>query len=428
MSRSFTFSGKRNGSGELIGEWVSGDGPMVVLPRGSIVEGRYEVIEYLGSGASASVYKCVDTLLGNLEVALKVLPSSVVDNQIAIKRLQRELLTNFDFDHPNIARFYECVRGDHFIGFVMEYVSGGSLADVFESGKRFTADETRIILTQIARALEVIHGAGVVHRDLKLENILFSENGTVKVTDFGLAREASAFEESLAEEEGKPSIGILSSAAYRRSETLTNGVAGSPLYLAPEYISAGTISVQSDIYAVGVIGYQLLTGVEPYQFDDILDMFKAKLREPPKPALEVCPTCSPALAAIVERAMAVNPEDRFQDAWHLRAALENLQSSSGAILMTEAYKGQIQSYVTRPPALETVTLDGQTYAVGVQGIVDFFGLFGPIGYFSLGILTSALLFSGEILYMALNGSSGLLQLLAKLTPPWLSQVARFLGG
>ncbi len=320
--------------GELEDSLAGFDGPEIALPIGAVIADRYEVLKQLGHGTSGVVYKVCDRLLGNLTVALKVIPTEVVDDPVAVTRLYRELLASFDFDHENIARFYDCIRGDNYIGLVIEFVEGGTLEDVFQQGKRFVAEEVRSIMVQVCKGLELVHNAGIVHRDLKPENILFTDSGIVKITDFGLARGMELGDDSGSEEER---LALFQGDAIAKRATAVGGVAGSPLFLAPEYIASGKVSPLNDIYALGVIGYQLLSGLEPFPQDSLVEMLKVKMREEPPGIVTVYPNANAELSAIIEKAMSIKPHRRYQSAFELRRALERLNLGN----LSQAYSASL---------------------------------------------------------------------------------------
>ena len=361
-------------------------GPEIELPIGTVIEDRYEIIEYLGNGTSAVVYKCIDRLLGNLIVAIKVMPADVVDDPVATTRLYRELLTNFDFDHENIARFYECIRGRGFIGLVMEYVEGGTLEDLFEDEYVFTPEEVRALMVQICKALEVIHAAGIVHRDLKPENVLLTDAGIVKIADFGLARGNQAEEEAEVTEDD---LKLFATDSIARKATATGGVAGSPLYLAPEYIANGKVTTQSDIYAVGVIGYQMLSGVEPFPHDSLVDLLKAKMKEIPPPVSDFRPELPPELAEIVERAMSIKPGQRHKSAREMRQALEQLNLGSLSQSFSQAFIDEQVRMVQAENKKTVIDLIMAVYLWPFKLVVEFFGLFGNFGFAFLGLVVIA---------------------------------------
>lgn len=374
-------------------------GPEIELPVGSVIDDRYEIIEYLGNGTSAVVYKCIDRLLGNLVVAIKVMPADVVDDPVATTRLYRELLANFDFDHENIARFYECIRGRGFIGLVMEYVQGGTLEDLFEDEYVFTPEEVRSILVQICKALEVIHAAGIVHRDLKPENVLITESGIIKITDFGLARGDHAEEES---EFSGGALALFAEDAIARKATATGGVAGSPLYLAPEYIANGKVSARSDLYAVGVIGYQMLAGREPFPHESLVELLKAKMKEVPESILSFRPDLPPELADIVERAMSIKPGSRFESAFQMRHLLDQIQLGALSQSFSQAFmEEQVKKIQAENRRKSTVDLILSVYLWPFKLVVEFFGLFGHAGFVFLGL---SLIFSFSFILVAMFGS------------------------
>lgn len=286
------------------------------IPPGTVIRDRYVVEEYLGSGTSASVYKCHDKMLGNLPVALKAFPAEILEDKGHSQRLLRELQTNFGVDHENIARFYDCIRTESIICLVMEYVNGGDLEEFIKTDRKITYNQLKFILTQISAGLTAIHEKSIIHRDLKLTNILVTSTNLIKITDFGLAR--------INQLSRKTVDGRLKNQDSLATET--GDVVGTPLYLAPEYLESDKFDQRSDIYAFGVVGYELLTGTEPYVMDGSFFQFiEKKISQDPVPPHEINPDCPEDLSFVIMRALKRDPAERFQTARVLYRTLQQIE-------------------------------------------------------------------------------------------------------
>ncbi|RMD87581.1 MAG: serine/threonine protein kinase, partial [Candidatus Dadabacteria bacterium] len=207
---------------------------------GTIFGQRYEIIRCLGSGGMGVVYLACDTEYRDFLVALKLLYPGIVDSPEARERFRNEIVASYRVNHKNVVRAFEYFDSDEYQAYAMEYIAGGDLADLMEGiSPDNPLPEKKIadILFQISSGLNAIHSQGILHRDLKPENILLTPDGVVKINDFGVAR-------------------------LKGSITLTavGAMVGTPKYVSPEYIESGHCDQRSDIYAVGIIGYELLTG------------------------------------------------------------------------------------------------------------------------------------------------------------------------
>lgn len=326
------------------------------LKRGMVLFGRFQVIQALGKGASGVVYRCRHLELGNRTVAIKLFPADIVDDKIAATRLTREIRIAHLVNHDHVARFYECIRNEDVISIVMEYTDGGTLEDLIES-RNLTLKETVSILSQTCLGLAAIHEHNFVHRDLKPSNILINKDGFVKITDFGLAREAQTATSMRATLHGH--------ASYPESAKCTSQhmVVGTPCYASPEYIANGQLDNRSDIYAVGVIAYEAITGELPVDAPNVRDLLRKKVQEEPVPILERAPQCPPELAELIMRTLSRNPSQRpknaselyrlLRDAVPLRSDSELLDST--LILSTQ----ELQEHYQGPAPLIEQEQDGQ---------------------------------------------------------------------
>src|SRR5688500_16155985 len=258
---------------------------------------EYEIIEELGRGGMALVYRAKDRHLER-EVAIKVLPFSLAFDSEFVERFQREARTAAQLEHPNIIPIYRVGRSGRVIYFVMKFLRGGSLSTVLAARKKLTPPEIRRLLSEAGSALGYAAKRGIVHRDIKPDNIMFDEFGQSVLTDFGIAKAASA-----------------------QKLTGTGMSIGTPHYMSPEQARAQNTDGRSDIYSLGVVAYQCLAGHVPYDGEDSFSIGYKHITE----ALPV-PTLSSAderrLFEVVRRMLAKDPAERYQSCEHLVAELQ----------------------------------------------------------------------------------------------------------
>ncbi|MGI8709183.1 MAG: Stk1 family PASTA domain-containing Ser/Thr kinase [Actinomycetota bacterium] len=262
--------------------------------------GRYEVIERAGVGGMAEVYRARDELLGR-EVAVKVLSDKFSRDHSFVERFRREAQSAANLNHPNIASIYDYGDdgGTYFI--VMEYIDGKPLSDIIEAEAPLMPERAAEVASDVARALERAHASGLVHRDIKPGNIMMESNGQTKVTDFGIARALTA--------DGEATM------------TQTGMVIGTASYLSPEQAQGNPVDPRSDVYALGCVLYEMLTGSAPFTGDSPLSIAYEHVRENPEPPSHLHPDVSQELDAIVLKAMAKNPDNRFSSAAEMREDL-----------------------------------------------------------------------------------------------------------
>ncbi len=259
---------------------------------------EYELEKELGRGGMAVVYKARDKQLER-EVAIKVLPFSLSFDAEFVERFQREARTAGKLEHPNIIPIYRVGRAGRVIYFVMKFIRGKSLSGVIETRGALPVPEIRRMLIECARALGYAHKHGIVHRDIKPDNIMFDELGQAIVTDFGIAKAQSG-----------------------ARLTGTGMSIGTPHYMSPEQARAQNLDGRSDVYSLGVVGYQCLTGHVPFDGEDSFSIgYKHIMEELPVPPLESAEQRD--LFGVIQRMMAKKPDDRFQNAEELIAALES---------------------------------------------------------------------------------------------------------
>lgn len=315
-----------------------GYGEPPYFSSGTILVDRYEVVEWIGKGMSASVFHCRDYLLSGLSVAVKIFAAGVSDDDTAAARLFRELLTSYDVNHPNAVRMYDTFRTNDMIGIVLEYVSGGTLADYIEKTTELSIKDFKNKLIQICAGLEAIHSVGVVHRDLKPENILIDETGYIlKITDFGVARGCVVEQEGV----GQTYIPVYQGNSHLAQRKTEHGaLVGTLVYVSPEYLLKGIVDYRSDIYAFGVIAYEMLTGQDLFPNLSDIDFLKAKVGNDPKSPREINPDCPAELSGIIMKALRRNPGERYQTVLELKFDLQHFVLHDDIIITVNRSKAQ----------------------------------------------------------------------------------------
>ena len=284
----------------------------------------YDVQELIGRGGMATVFRAQEKDLGR-DVALKVLPFSHEHDTNFVQRFAQEARTAARLEHANIIPIYRVGRSGNVIYLAMRYLSGPTLAELIEQVAPMEPKDIRRILIESARALGHAHEHQVVHRDVKPDNIMFKESGDVVVCDFGIAKAAS-----------------------ETSLTGTGVTVGTPLYMSPEQVKAQTLDGRSDLYSLGVVGYQCLTGSVPFDGEDSFAIgFKHLHEEPPVPQLKTAEHES--LFRIIRKMLAKDPAERFPDADSLITALSSDPADGVPVLtLSSTVTDQIEQAPKRP--------------------------------------------------------------------------------
>jgi serine/threonine-protein kinase len=270
-------------------------------PHG-IVDGRYRLVCRIGSGGMADVWCADDQELGR-RVALKVLHPRFAANPEFVERFRREASHAAGLQHPNIVAVYDRGEWDGAGYIAMEYVEGPTLKEIVRERGPLPPELAVDLVVQVLRAARYAHKHGIVHRDLKPHNVILDEEGRIKVTDFGIARAGAS------------------------EMTETGAVMGTAHYLSPEQAQGKPVDSRSDLYSIGVMLYELLTGRVPFDAESPVSIAVQHVSEPPVPPSQVNPSVPPALEAVTLRAMAKRPEDRFQDADSFIAALQQAREA-----------------------------------------------------------------------------------------------------
>lgn len=265
---------------------------------GKRLDGRYEIMEVLGVGGMAVVYKAFDNIDHRI-VAVKILKDEFLANPDFKRRFMNESKAISVLSHPNIVKVYDVSYGEILQYIVMEYVDGISLKEYIEQQGVIDPREALYFVTQILRALQHAHDKGIVHRDIKPQNIMLISDGTIKVTDFGIAR-------------------------FSRSETrtMTDGAIGSVHYISPEQAKGSVTDAKTDLYAVGVMLYEMLTGRLPFQSDNAVSVALMQLHNDPVKPTAINPQIPVGLEQIIIRAMQKNQNDRYQSASEILMDIE----------------------------------------------------------------------------------------------------------
>jgi beta-lactam-binding protein with PASTA domain len=291
--------------------------------KGQVIAGRYRVLRRLGVGGMADVYLAEDGTLGR-QVAVKVLLKRYSGDAQFVERFRREAQAAASISHPNIVNIYDWgpVDGTYYI--VMEYVEGETLKDRIRREGRCSPGEAVRVTLELLAAVQVAHGAHIVHRDIKSQNILIDSAGTVKVTDFGIAK------------------------ADNSQMTEAGSILGTAQYLAPEQARGEPVDERTDLYSVGVVLYEMLTGAVPFLGDSAVTVALKHVNEQPTEPAEVVPGMPHSLNQIVLKALAKDPDHRYRNAAEFSADL--IAARSGGPLLAGAYDPDLDRTLVQSPA------------------------------------------------------------------------------
>ena len=280
-----------------------------MITKGQKINDRYEIIRSIGEGGMANVYLGHDTILDR-NVAIKVLRGDLANDEKFVRRFQREALSASSLAHPNIVEMYDVGEDDGTYYIVMEYVDGKTLKQLLKKRGTLTLSEAIDIMSQLTDGMAHAHDSYIIHRDLKPQNIMIKDDGQIKITDFGIAM-----------------------ALNSTQLTQTNSVMGSVHYLPPEQASGKGSTIKSDIYSMGIIFYELLTGSLPFRGDNAVEIALKHMREPVPSIRDENPSIPQSIENIVKKATAKNPKNRYDSA---RSMHEDLLTALNDERMNEA--------------------------------------------------------------------------------------------
>ncbi|MCX7952911.1 MAG: serine/threonine protein kinase [Deltaproteobacteria bacterium] len=324
------------------------------LRAGTVISGKYEIIRCLGSGSMGVVYSA--RVIGGKDgkiYALKVLYPEVARNPALSARFRNEVLVAYGVNHPNVVRAYEYIRDGDLIAYSMEYLDGGDLADrlsnwhkepiLYELGLKW--------MWQMAAGLQAIHDAGIIHRDLKPENILMTSTDDVKIADFGIAK-----------------------AQHGPRLTEHGGVVGTINYVSPEYILNGTIDKRSDIYAFGLLAFEIFTGTQPFNQGSMFDLMTTRIKIDPPDPRTFNSRISVDLSNLILKCLKRNPDERYQTMEEILTDLANIfekeNLNMGDLTKLSGKTSEIKVFgdLSLPSGRQPVITERDPFAFGSVGI------------------------------------------------------------
>lgn len=268
-----------------------------MIEKGQMINDRYEIIKSIGEGGMANVYLAYDTILDR-RVAIKVLRGDLSNDEKFVRRFQREALSASSLSHPNIVEMYDVGEDNGIYYIVMEYIEGKTLKQLIKKHGALTLSEAIDIMLQITDGISQAHDSYIIHRDLKPQNIMIKEDGTIKITDFGIAM-----------------------ALNSTQLTQTNSVMGSVHYLPPEQASGKGSTIRSDIYSMGILFYEILTGTLPFKGDNAVEIALKQMRDEIPSVRKKNPAIPQSVENVILKATAKNPKNRYSDAKEMHADL-----------------------------------------------------------------------------------------------------------
>ncbi len=286
--------------------------------------GKYKIVSKIGQGATSHVYKGFDATLGR-HVAIKTIAAEVSKDEMLRKRFEREALAAASLNHPHIIKIYDFGQEHDKLYMAMELLDGVDLKLALAEGRLKSLDEKLDVMDQICDGLALAHSHGIFHRDLKPANLHLLPSGQVKIMDFGLARLSGS------------------------DMTRTGLVMGTPHYMSPEQVRGEHVDARSDVFALGCVFYEILTGRKPFDAESLHSVLYKVMQAEPAPATEAVPGLPPVVLQVLEKALAKRPADRFQDAGEFRTFLERAREALASGRGDEPLPG-LQRPVPGPPS------------------------------------------------------------------------------
>lgn len=273
-----------------------------MVKSGEILFGSFQVIAQLSLREADAVYFCCEVLNPNRYVVLKLFERGSLAHQIREESVQIEISASYNINHQNVLKSYDFLQDERFFAFTMEFVDGCTLAQRLQEAGQFSVELIVDVLCQMASGLQAIHQAGILHRDLKPDNVMISKDNQVKIGDFGVAVRC----------------------VERQPESCTE-IVGTIDYLSPEYLRSGKYTISSDIYAFGIMAYELVVGAPPFAELDEMEALVARATRDPLSPHEIRPDCPMHLSDMIMRALNRDPALRFASAEEIRQSLEPLK-------------------------------------------------------------------------------------------------------
>jgi eukaryotic-like serine/threonine-protein kinase len=273
-------------------------GGLGALRPGDLLGPRYEIVRLLGKGGMGAVYLARDRELGR-DVALKLIAPHLATEAGTLERFKREIQLSSIVTHPNVLRVYDLGESDGVKFLTMQYIEGETLADAMRRERPLPIEKALSFFRQMCDALSAAHEKGVLHRDLKPQNVMLDAAGHAYLTDFGLARSSEL-----------------------STMTQAGALMGTPQYMSPEQVKGTPVDARSDIFSVGVILYEMLAGALPYSGDTVFELMIKRTQAPPRPARELNPAIPAPLQALLERCLAIDPGQRYGSAREILTDLE----------------------------------------------------------------------------------------------------------
>ncbi len=314
-----------------------------MITKGQKINDRYEIVRSIGEGGMANVYLGYDTILDR-NVAIKILRGDLSNDEKFVRRFQREALSASSLSHPNIVEMYDVGEDDGIYYIVMEYVEGQTLKQLLKRRGSLTLSETIDIMLQLTDGMAHAHDSYIVHRDLKPQNIMIQDDGQIKITDFGIAM-----------------------ALNSTQLTQTNSVMGSVHYLPPEQANGKGSTIKSDIYSMGIIFYELLTGSLPFKGENAVEIALKQMKEPLPSLREDNPSIPMSVENVILKATAKNPKNRYSDSRAMHDDLLTVLDDSR--LSEERYKYQYPETEENTKVMKKVETKKESAEEDENGVV-----------------------------------------------------------
>ena len=318
--------------------------PPGAIQPGTIIGERFEVLQLLGEGGMGAVYKAHDRELER-DVALKLIRPELARNPEILQRFKHELILARQVTHRNVIRIFDLGQAEGYRYITMEYLDGRDLRSVLREKGKLPPEEAAKIVLQICRALEAAHAEGVIHRDLKPQNIMLDASGRAYVMDFGIAR-----------------------SAYLPGMTQTGALVGTPEYMSPEQAKGEKLDERSDLFSLGVILYELLIGTSPYHSDTPLATLWRRIQEKAKPLSELDPTIPKPLSDIVAKALEIEAKDRFSNAAEFAQNLESWLGISPSMIGSTMYQALVPPQPAQKPIWKYTAIGALVLLIAVAAI------------------------------------------------------------